>query len=59
VLTQALTRSEVLPVSFGTAAARDQAVQELLLHREAAALRRSRAQVRGRIELELRVLRWP
>src|SRR3989440_16351 len=56
VLTQTMTRSEVLPVSFGTVAASDQQVQELLLHREADALRRSLAQVRGRIELELRVL---
>jgi hypothetical protein len=55
VVTQTMTRSDVLPVSFGTVAASDQQVQELL-HREADALHRSLAQVRGRIELELRVL---
>src|SRR5437764_15491610 len=55
VLTQALTRSEVLPVSFGTVAASDQEVQELL-HRAADALHRSLEDVRGRIEVELRVL---
>ena len=56
VLIQALTRSDVLPVSFGTVAASDQEVQEKLLEREADDLHRSLEHVRGRIELDLKVL---
>src|SRR5205085_8278024 len=56
VLTEAMTRSDVLPVSFGTVAESDQQVQEQLLHGAADDLHRSLAEVRGRIELELKVL---
>jgi Gas vesicle synthesis protein GvpL/GvpF len=56
VLTQAMTRSDVLPVSFGTVAGSDQQVQEQLLQRVADELQRSLEYVRGRIELELKVL---
>src|SRR5439155_2954975 len=51
-----MTRSNVLPVSFGTVADNDQEVQELLLHRAADEMHRSLEHVQGRIELELRVL---
>jgi hypothetical protein len=53
---QALTRSDVLPVSFGTVAARDQQVQEQLLRGAADDLHRALEAVRGCIELELKVL---
>ena len=56
VLTEAMTRSDVLPVSFGTVAESDQQVQEQLLHGAADELHRSLAEVRERIELELKVL---
>jgi hypothetical protein len=56
VITQAMTRSDVLPVAFGTVAESDQQVQERLLHGAADDLHRSLAEVRGRIELELKVL---
>jgi signal transduction histidine kinase len=56
VITQAMTRSDVLPVAFGTVAESDQQVQEQLLHGAADELRHSLAEVRGRIELELKVL---
>jgi hypothetical protein len=56
VITQAMTRSDVLPVSFGTVADSDQQVQEQLLQGAADELRHSLAEVRGRIELELKVL---
>src|SRR5438270_4351281 len=56
VLTEAMTRSDVLPVSFGTVAESDQQVQEQLLHGAADDLHRALAEVRGRIELELKVL---
>jgi hypothetical protein len=55
VITQAMTRSDVLPASFGLVAASDQQVQELL-YRKSDDLHRSLEQVRGRIELGLRVL---
>jgi hypothetical protein len=56
VITQAMTRSDVLPVSFGTVAASDQQVQEQLLHCAADDLHRSLEYVRGRIEFDLKVL---
>ena len=56
VITQAMTRSDVLPVAFGTVAESDQHVQERLLHGAADELHRALATVRGRIELELKVL---
>src|SRR5918911_1459104 len=43
VVTQAMTRSDVLPVSFGTVAESDQQVQEQLLKREADALHQALA----------------
>jgi signal transduction histidine kinase len=56
VITQAMTRSAVLPVAFGTVADSDQQVQEQLLHGAADELRQSLDYVHGRIELELKVL---
>src|ERR671939_1619805 len=41
VVTQAMTRSDVLPVSFGTVAESDQQVQEQLLHAAADELHRA------------------
>jgi Gas vesicle synthesis protein GvpL/GvpF len=56
VITQAMTRSDVLPVSFGTVAESDQQVQEQLLHGAAGDLHRALAAVQGCIELDLKVL---
>jgi hypothetical protein len=56
VITQAMTRSDVLPVAFGTVAESDQQVQEQLLHGAAEDLHRALEEVRGCIELELKVL---
>jgi hypothetical protein len=56
VLEEAMTRSDVLPVAFGTVAGSDQEVQEKLLKRELDELHHYLAYVRGRIELELKVL---
>jgi hypothetical protein len=56
VVTQAMTRSDVLPVAFGTVAESDQQVQEQLLQGAADELHRSLAEVQGCIELELKVL---
>jgi hypothetical protein len=56
VITQAMTRSDVLPVAFGTVAESDQQVQEQLLKREADALHQALDSVGGRIELDLSVL---
>jgi Gas vesicle synthesis protein GvpL/GvpF len=56
VITQAMTRSAVLPVAFGTVAQSDQEVQEQLLYGAADELHRALAEVRGCIELELKVL---
>jgi Gas vesicle synthesis protein GvpL/GvpF len=56
VITQAMTRSDVLPVSFGMVADSDQQVQEQLLYGAADELHRSLAEVQGCIELELKVL---
>src|SRR5918911_776346 len=56
VITQAMMRSDVLPVSFGTVADSDQQVREQLLYGAADELHRALAQVQGCIELELKVL---
>src|SRR5919199_5210269 len=56
VIMQAMTRSDVLPVSFGTVADRDQQIQEQLLRGAADDLHRALGAVRGCIELELKVL---
>jgi hypothetical protein len=56
VIMQAMTRSDVLPVSFGTVAESDQQVQEQLLHGAADDLHRALKEVQGCIELELKVL---
>jgi Gas vesicle synthesis protein GvpL/GvpF len=56
VITQAMTRSDVLPVSFGTVAESDQQVQEQLLHGAADDLHQALEDVQGCIELELKVL---
>jgi Gas vesicle synthesis protein GvpL/GvpF len=56
VITQAMTRSDVLPVSFGTVAESDQQVQQQLLHGAADDLHRALEEVQGCIELELKVL---
>jgi Gas vesicle synthesis protein GvpL/GvpF len=56
VVTQAMTRSDVLPVAFGTVAESDQQVQEQLLRGAADELHRALEEVRGCIELELKVL---
>jgi hypothetical protein len=56
VITQAMTRSDVLPVSFGTVADSDQQVQEQLLHGAADDLHRALEEVQGCIELERQVL---
>ena len=56
VITQAMTRSDVLPVSFGTVAESDQQVQEQLLHGTADDLHQALEEVQGCIELELKVL---
>src|SRR5918911_5277959 len=56
VIMQAMTRSDVLPVAFWTVAESDQQVQEQLLRGAADALHRALAEVRGRIELALKVL---
>jgi hypothetical protein len=55
VITQAMTRSDVLPVSFGTIAGSDQEVQELL-QRAFDDLHHHLALIQGRIELALKVL---
>src|SRR5207248_69521 len=55
VITQAMTRSDVLPVSFGTVADSDQEVQELL-KRAFDHLHQHLALVQGCIELALKVL---
>jgi hypothetical protein len=56
VITQAMTRSEVLPVSFGTVAESDQQVQEQLLQGAADDLHQALEEVQGCIELDLKVL---
>jgi hypothetical protein len=56
VIMQAMTRSDVLPVSFGMVAESDQQVQEQLLHGAADDLHHALEDVQGCIELELKVL---
>jgi signal transduction histidine kinase len=56
VVTQAMTRSDVLPVAFGTVAESDQQVQEQLLQGMADDLRQALDYVGGRLELDLSVL---
>ena len=56
VITQAMTRSDVLPVAFGTVAESDQQVQEQLLRGAADDLHRALEEVQGCVELELKVL---
>jgi Gas vesicle synthesis protein GvpL/GvpF len=56
VLEEAMTRSDVLPVSFGTVASSDQKVRGKLLEPEFDELHRQLDYVRGRVELGLRVL---
>jgi hypothetical protein len=56
VLEEAMQRSDVLPVAFGTVAASDRDVQEALLDREREALEENLDYVRGRVELGLKVL---
>src|SRR5918911_1923293 len=56
VIMQAMMRSDVLPVSFGTVADSDRQVQEQLLHAAADDLHGALEEVRGCIELELKVL---
>ena len=56
VVEEAMTRSDVLPVAFGTVASSDREVQEKLLKRELDQLYRNLEYVRGRVELDLKVL---
>jgi hypothetical protein len=56
VIAEALTRSSVLPVAFGTVALDDDEVRDKLLSREFAALRQQLDSVFGCVELDLRVL---
>jgi hypothetical protein len=56
VVAQAMTRSDVLPVAFGTVAESDQQVQEQLLQGMADDLHQALDYVGGRIELDLSVL---
>ena len=56
VVEEAMTRSDVLPVAFGTVAGSEQEVQQKLLQREFDELHRSLEYVRGRIELGVRAL---
>lgn len=56
VLAEAMERSDVLPVAFGMVARSDQEVREKLLKREFDELHNNLAYIRGRIELDLKVL---
>src|SRR5919197_3287539 len=56
VIMQAMARSDVLPVAFGTVAESDQQVRERLLRGAADDLHRALEEVQGCIELELKVL---
>ncbi|HVX30731.1 MAG TPA: GvpL/GvpF family gas vesicle protein [Nitrolancea sp.] len=56
VIAEALERSSVLPVAFGTVALSDDEVREKLLEREYDELRRQLDSVYGCVELDLRVL---
>lgn len=55
VLDEVLRRSDVLPFSFGTVAASDDEVREVLLRHGYGALREQLEYVRGRVELEVKV----
>jgi hypothetical protein len=55
VLEEVLRRSDVLPFSFGTVAANDEEVRELLLRNGYDALREQLDYVRGCVELEVKV----
>jgi Gas vesicle synthesis protein GvpL/GvpF len=55
VIEEAMTRSDVLPVSFGTLASSDDEVQEKLLKRELDELHSSFERIRGCVELGLKV----
>src|ERR671938_784746 len=55
VIMQAMMRSDVLPVAFGTVAESDQQVQEQLLQGLADDLHQFLDYVHGRIELDLKV----
>ena len=56
VVEEAMRRSDVLPVAFGTVARGDQDVREKLLHREYDDLQDHLAYVHGRVELGLKLL---
>ena len=56
VVEEAMTRSDVLPVSFGTVADGDDAVRDKLLKRKFDELHRTLQYVRGRVELGLTAL---
>jgi hypothetical protein len=56
VLEEAMTRSDVLPVAFGTVAGSDREVEEKLLKREFDELHRYLEHIRGRVELGLKAL---
>jgi Gas vesicle synthesis protein GvpL/GvpF len=56
VVEEAMSRSDVLPVAFGTVAPNDHEVQEKLLHGEHDTLQRCLAFIRGRVELALKAL---
>jgi hypothetical protein len=56
VLDEVLSRSDVLPFSFGTVAGSDDEVRELLLERGFEALHEQMEHVRGCVELEVKVL---
>lgn len=55
VLEEVLSRSDVLPFSFGAVAASDEEVREVLLHNGYDALREQLEYVRGCVELEVKV----
>jgi len=55
VLEEVLGRSDVLPFSFGTVAASDEEIRELLLRDDHDALREQLEYVRGCVELEVKV----
>jgi len=56
VVEEAMSRTDVLPVAFGTVAPNDHELKERLLWRAHDELRHRLAYIRGRVELELKVL---
>lgn len=56
VIEEAMARTDVLPAAFGMVASSDQEVQEKLLKGQLDELHRSLEHIRGRIEVDLRVL---